>query len=171
MIKIIKENYSHYQSFMAAPKYVTSPISVEDTKVNHPQSYYYVGDLVFSNPVINNARLTIEISKDSVDKFSACIMTDDLDSKQLFRYDTKGGAHINGFDTSKPLSERKISIPHFHHYDENGNMIAFKTKELMDNTNRWRSIDYGLPLFFEKAHIYDKNTGQIPSVKLIHRES
>ena len=39
--EFVKENYPYYQSFMESPKYVKSPISIDRTKENHPQSLYY----------------------------------------------------------------------------------------------------------------------------------
>ena len=162
----VMENYLHYQSFLESPKYVKSPIIIGETKENHPQSFYLVRDLDSINPVFRNAKLLIEVTKGSCDRYSASIISDDIQGKQLFRFDTKGGDHINGFDTSIPLSERKVSVPHFHQFNKDGYMFAYKTKEIQgDASDRFSyNLDYGLSLFFEKAHIYDRATGEVPKI-------
>lgn len=166
--EFVKENYPYYQSFMESPKYVKSPISIDRTKENHPQSLYYEVDLDCTNPVFSNAKLLIEVTNGCRDKYSASIISDGLQGMQLFRLDTKGGAHVNGFDTSIPLSERKVTVPHFHQFNEDGYMFAYKTEELRGNSTDDFSlnVEFGLSLFFEKAHIYDKETGQIPTFSI-----
>lgn len=48
-----------------------------------------------------------------------------------FRFESAGLAHTNTYDYI-PLPERLVTTPHFHKYDEHGNLLAYKTEELKD---------------------------------------
>ena len=163
--QVVKEKYKDYLKFIASPKSVKGPIRISKQKGNHHGSYLFTGDLYFDSTFIKCAILNIEVNFTSNVGFSASIMSDDIQGKQLFRMDTKGGVHYNLIDENSSAYEKVVTLPHFHHFSKSGHFLAYQTNLLKDEGVK-DDIQKGLSLFFAEANIQDAETLGKPNVIL-----
>ena len=91
--------------------------------------------------------------------FAECIDT----SHPILRFDADGPAHRNAFE-GVPLTEQKISTPHFHRILADGRTVAYRGE--VDNIEQQlvlQDVQSGFNFFCKEANIYDDD-GSFPRV-------
>lgn len=105
--------------------------------------------------------MRVEINKHDITNFKFSITYIDFIKEPFFRYDSKGVAHHN---KKQNLQKGMITTPHFHKYDEEGDMYAYKTNDLISRPDEFKNVNAALYLFGEEANIiFSKG---VPVVKL-----
>lgn len=162
--KEILEKYDSFQNFMSAKKFTSTPIVVKDKRLQHPSSLEYESSLSCSVP-FGNSYVSIEVKNGDHRNFSAKMMTTEITSKILLRYDSAGLCHRNNLDDI-PLLEQKVTTPHIHKYDEKGRLIAIKTERILANQDKAADIKYGFPIFCYEANILGENSTTCPALQV-----
>lgn len=166
MAKINEEllqKFDSFQIFMQTAKYTSTPIIVKGKRPQHESSLEYVKALECSES-FGNSYISIEVKNGDADHFSAKLMTDEISSKILLRYDSAGTSHRNNFDDI-PLSEQLVTTPHIHKYDEKGRLIATKTDAIQANPAA-SNITEGFPIFCSEGNIYGELTTISPKIQI-----
>lgn len=153
-----------FQTFMHTPKYIETPIVVKDKRIQHGSSLEYVHDLESVHP-FGHSYVNVEVKNGDSRRFSAKLMSDEIHSKILLRYDSSGNAHRNNYDDI-PLKEQQVTTPHLHYFDDNGRFLAKKTSEILADENRACEIEYGFQIFCNEGNIYGKLTTNPPKIQI-----
>ena len=136
---IIKENYKSYTAYLAARKVVASPFSVTEPKDNHPSSLYAETKLT-STYMYGDASMSCEIKNSDLSDYKLALLSTIIPSKTLFRFDSKGPDHKNKVDYI-PLNQQSVPTPHYHQFDEEGNLLAYQTPEMADEKKQeWHDV-------------------------------
>ena len=104
--------------------------------------------------------------KVSRQKFVPTLICKHLTSAPFFRFDSDGPAHRNISDEI-PLSEQKVTTPHFNTFDKTGLSIAYKTETLKKEKEAKaiaENINFGVSHFFQESNI--NTDGNFPEIKL-----
>lgn len=169
---IIKDNYSSYEAYLASRKVVASPFIVSECKLNHPSSICSNSSLS-STHLFGEASLNCEVNSANVSDFSLRILSTIIPSKVLFRYDSDGPDHKNKVDYI-PLPQQSVPTPHYHRFDNQGNLLAYQTEDMKDKaqSSYWKDIENAFDYFCQAGNIHantpdDKpeivvNTGSLP---------
>ncbi len=158
------QKFANFQNFMKNPKYTSTPIIVKDKRPQHETSLEYEKQLDCSVP-FGNSYISIEVKNGDSDNFSAKLMTDEIASKILLRYDSAGATHRNNFD-GIPLLEQQVTTPHIHKYDGQGRLIAVKTEEILAAQDAAKDIKIGFPIFCKEANIYGLQSSIYPKIQV-----
>lgn len=156
--------FASFKDFMQTPKYTSSPIIVKDKRPQHETSLEYEKPLNCSTP-FGNSYISIEVKNSDEYNFSAKLMTDEISSKIILRYDSAGASHRNNFDDI-PLTEQQVTTPHIHKYDEKGRLIAVKTDEILADQDAASCINTGFPIFCKEGNIYGELTTICPKIQV-----
>lgn len=161
---IIKENYNSYTAYLAARKVVASPFSVTEPKDNHPSSLYAETKLT-SMYMFGDASISCEIKNSDVSDFKIALFSTIIPSKTLFRFDSKGPDHKNKVDYI-PLNQQSIPTPHYHQFDEEGNLLAFQTPEMADETKKqeWHDVEAAFDFLCQMKNIHANQPDDKPRI-------
>ena len=160
----IRKDYRSYHSFINCKKEVVSPFVVEMIRKEHPSSLCGTENLVCEQPY-GNAELYSEIKKANTSNFSISIKSDIINSRILMRYDSDGATHKNSVDYI-PLEEQSVPTPHFHKFDEQGNLLAYQTDKLKNEkeVSALRNIEFGFAYFCQNSYIFKNHTMDLPVI-------
>jgi hypothetical protein len=91
-----------------------------------------------------------------------------LSGTPFFRFDSDGTAHRN-YDESTPLGFQSISTPHFHHFSEKGECLAYKTDKLLNPAEAKALEDISLCV----AHFCDESNLKLkesdyPDIQIVY---
>ena len=161
---MIRKDYTRYHNFINSRKEVKSPFVVEMVRKEHPSSLCATENLVCELPY-GNAELYSEIKKANTSNYSISIKSDIIDSRILMRYDSDGATHKNNVDYI-PLEEQSVPTPHFHKFDEQGNLLAYQTDKLKNEreANALKNIEFGFAYFCQNSYIYKNGTMDLPDI-------
>ena len=160
----IKENYNGYTTYLAACKMVESPFSVTEPKDNHPSSLYAETKLT-SMYMFGDASMSCEIKNSDVSDFKFALLSTIIPSKTLFRFDSKGPDHKNKVDYI-PLSQQSVPTPHYHQFDEEGNLLAYQTPEMADETKKqeWHDVEAAFNFLCQMKNIHANQPDDKPRI-------
>lgn len=125
---IIKNNFEHYQDIGSAEKRLTDSVIFIEPRQNHVTRDQ--GEVALESYISETLKLEVEVSNVSAQDFKFKVFDRSFMSTPCYRFDSDGEAHNNLGDI--PLRERQITTPHFHKFDKNGNLIAYKTAHLKE---------------------------------------
>lgn len=160
----IKENYNGYATYLAARKMVVSPFSVTESKENHLSSLYAETKLT-SVFMFGDASMSCEIKNSDVSDFKLALLSTIIPSKTLFRFDSKGPDHKNKVDYI-PLSQQSVPTPHYHQFDEQGNLLAYQTPEMADETKKqeWHDVGAAFNFLCQSKNIHANQPDDKPRI-------
>lgn len=158
------QKFANFQSFMQTPKYTSTPIVVKDKRPQHETSLEYEKN-VDCSVSFGNSYISIEVKNGDSYNFSAKLMTDEISSKILLRYDSAGATHRNNFDYI-PLAQQLVTTPHIHKYDNQGRLMAVKTEEILANQEAAQDIKIGFPIFCKEGKIYGLQSTICPKIQI-----
>lgn len=128
----IKENYSSYEAYLASRKVIASPFLVSEIKANHPSSIYAETPIT-STHLFGDVNFSCEVNNTNTSDFSFRILSTIIPSKILYRYDSDGPDHKNKVDYI-PLPQQSVPTPHYHRFDNQGNLLAYQTEGMKDDS-------------------------------------
>ena len=151
---IIKENFTSYEAYLASRKVMASPFMVSEVKDNHPSSFYAETPLT-STHIFGEINLSCEVSKTNNSDFSLRILSTIIPSRVLYRYDSDGPDHKNKVDYI-PLPQQSVPTPHYHQFDSQGNLLAYQTDAMKDDTqaSNWKDIEKAFDYFCQSGNIH-----------------
>lgn len=160
----IKKDYEGYYNFLNSKKEIVSPFIVRDVRKEHPSSLCATEELICELPY-GKTELYSEVKKSTTYSYSLSIKSDIIDSRILLRYDSDGPTHKNSVDYI-PLEDQSIPTPHFHKFDEQGNLIAFQTDKLKNEkeANALKNIEFGFAYFCQSGNIIKNKTMDLPEI-------
>lgn len=158
------QKFEAFQDFMHAPKYTKTPIIIKEKRPQHESSLEYNKSLDCAVP-FGNSYISIEVKNGDSGNFSAKLMTDEIASKMILRYDSAGATHRNNFKDI-PLLEQRVTTPHIHRYDNQGRLIAEKTDDILKNPKVASDIKYGFPIFCKEGNIFGELTTICPQIQV-----
>lgn len=160
----IKKDYESYHSFINSKKEVVSPFVVEDARKEHPSSLCATKELTCELSY-GKIELYSEVKKANTSNYSLSIKSDVIDSRILLRYDSDGPTHKNSVDYI-PLEDQSVPTPHFHKFDEQGNLLAYQTDKLKNEkeVNALKNIEFGFAYFCQNGYIYKNKTMDLPEI-------
>lgn len=161
---LIKENYNSYTAYLAARKVVASPFVVSEVKDNHPSSLFAKTDLT-STHIFGDVCLSCEIKNSNILDFKLAILSNIIPSKTLFRFDSEGPDHKNKVDYI-PLTEQSVPTPHYHQFDNQGNLLAYQTPEMADQLKKkdWKDIEKAFGFFCQMENIHSNQPDDEPRI-------
>lgn len=144
----VKDDFEFFTELTYGEKLVAeNPIYLEQ-KVTH-KDWLTKTTKVEHSTISKKLDLTIERKK-SFYKYGIKLACKDFANEPFFRFDSDGPAHRNS-SSDIPLSEQKITTPHFNSFDDNGIAIAYKS-EVLKKENEAKAIaeniEFGLSHFF-----------------------
>lgn len=162
----IERNYEGYKDYLDSRKTINNPFVVSDVKENHPSSYYSETKLN-STYLFGDTYLSCEVKNSNVSDFSFAILSSLIPSRILYRFDSDGLQHRNKVDYI-PLSMQSVPTPHYHQFDDKGNLLAYQTSDMADITNDsiWRSIDNAFDCICEMQKINSAQSDDKPKILL-----
>ncbi|MBV5342841.1 hypothetical protein JZU68_04230 [bacterium] len=128
----IKDKYSLYQKLLNDRKSIfESVIDISEIRsnANFLEQEVPVQHLGITEQVI----FIVVVKINDFNYFQFKLKCSDLSKIPFFRYDSDGDTHRN-YDGVTPLAESSIPTPHFHHYNEKGVCLAYKTEKMLDET-------------------------------------
>ncbi len=147
----VKNNYAFYVWLLEHLKVViSSPIYLSQKPDNVK---YLLGDVGLTCDK-ENLQLLAERNKATVTHYGIKIRALCLCPHPIMRFDSDGPTHSNNFE-SIPLSERQVTTPHFHRFNEDGFEIAYKTAFLTaeNEPNIQNDMNLGLRHFSEIGNV------------------
>jgi len=165
----VRDNYEYLQKLSYEEKNLSiNPIVLEPKKNN--------GDWLIQSTKIDhftikeNITLIVE-KKLSLYKYGIKLHCPNFTEKPYFRFDSDGPAHRN--KTELPLSEQKITTPHFNTYDEKGQEFAYKSDTLKSEEDAKaivENLDFGISHFFQETNIKTNGKTEYPEIRVDNPE-
>lgn len=143
-----------YIQFMDSEKTTNLPVVISEHKNNHPSSLYS-NSIVYSSFSFGNTCLDCEIRNRDTYDYSFQIRSDRLKKQVVLRFDEGQAAHRNDIP-GIPLDQQCVTTPHFHKYNSDGYLVAYKTLNLEKASQLPLSIEEGFDLFLNEANICDE---------------
>ena len=140
-----------YVQFMDSDKTIDLPVVVSEHKKNHPSSLYYVSALTSVFP-FGETKFDCGIRDRDVLSYSFQIRSDKFESQVALRFDEGDAAHRTDIP-GLPLDRQSVTTPHFHRYNEQGYLIAYKNEELNAVAQTSIGIEDGFDIFLREAKI------------------
>ena len=162
--KEIRDDFDYFLELMDGEKEIEENTIYLEQKPTHKD--WLTKTTNINHETINEKiDLTIERKK-SYYKYGIKLTCKHLTKMPFFRFDSDGPAHRN-ISEDIPLSEQKITTPHFNTFDKTGLAIAYKTN-ILKQENEARAIaeniDFGLSHFCQERNI---NTNRkLPEIEL-----
>jgi hypothetical protein len=134
----IKAKYSLYQKLLNDRKSIfESVIDISEIRSN---ANFLEQEVPVAHPGITEQVVIIVVVKlNDFNYFQFKLKCSDLSKIPFFRYDSDGEAHRN-YDGVTPLKVSSIPTPHFHHYNEKGVCLAYKTEKMLDQ-NEMKALE------------------------------
>lgn len=161
-IKLHTDHIEGYYCFLKAPKSIASPIRVSEVKGNHKKSLYKEAPISCDASFGNNC-FGCEVRRSDVYNYSFQFLTDQLKHRVLFRLDEGNGTHKNHLP-NVPLSQLSIPTPHIHHFDNDGNWIAYRPGALASISEPLH-INDGFACFCQEG-VLSSPDGTMPTLKV-----
>lgn len=164
--KAVKDDFEYYTELTYGEKAVKeNPIYLEQ-KVTH-KDWLSKNSIVEHSTINEKVDLTVERKK-SLYKYGIKLSCKQFTNEPYFRFDSDGPAHRN---TSEhiPLSEQKITTPHFNCFDNEGMAIAYKSDVLKKEGEAKaivENIEFGLSHFFQETNINQGDDESAPQIEL-----
>ncbi len=157
----VKDNYLRYLSIGDKVKTLeTSDIMLHESQ-NHTRSQ--MGDVALTFPGDDECgRLNVSLNVDNTKSFGFKIFCDNLMPEPCYRFDSDGPSHTNPPAANLVLRDRRVHTPHFHKYDQDGRLTAYKTDELAsDETSFVDDYQKAIKHFFEEERVSVEGSVQI----------
>jgi hypothetical protein len=161
----IRNGYSQYLEVVNGQKIATSPITLEKGVVNN-SNWLGAEVEVQHSSVSHEIYFIAEKSIKCPTNFKFKLRAQHFAQEPIFRFDSDGATHRNDLE-SIPLSERQVTTPHFHKFNENGINFANKTDVLKTTADAQAivmDINFGLAHFSTEANLQDSQ-GKRPIVQ------
>ncbi|WP_405566323.1 hypothetical protein [Polaribacter sp. Asnod6-C07] len=162
----IKSDFEYYSDLTYGEKSVKeNPILLEQ-KITHKDWLTNKSNVEHRN-IGEKIDLTVERKK-SFYKYGIKLTCKEFTKEPYFRFDSDGPAHRNKLKEI-PLSEQKITTPHFNCFNKEGIAIAYKTDALKNEGNSKaivENIEFGLSHFFQETNINQDKGNEIPEIEL-----
>ena len=160
----IRDDFDFFIELMDGEKKVEKEIIYLKQKPTHKD---WLSETVNVNHETINEKIGLIIEKKkSYYKYGIKLICKHLTSTPFFRFDSDGPAHRNISDDI-PLSEQKVTTPHFNTFDNTGLSIAYKTETLRKEKDAKaiaENINFGVSHFFQETNI--NTDGRFPEIKL-----
>ena len=153
----VRENYPRYQSIGNRVKTLAPGNIMLHEKQNHARCQ--VGDAVLTfDGNDERGRLCVFLNVEKTQCFEFKIFCDDFMPEPCYRFESDGSSHTNPASANLTLRDRRVHTPHFHKYDQDGRVIAYKTDVLASN-------EKALVEDYQKAirHFFDEERVQAES--------
>lgn len=153
----IQNNFELYQTVLNSDKhFVNGSIGLNEDP-NHKTSK--IGGEELENEHLDDIKFIARMHVLHNTKYNFGLRAVSLSQKPFFRFDSAGPSHRN---RNSPLTEQSVTTPHFQHYDENGNNIAYKTDVLRDKEDEIiADINTGFEHFCEEGNCSHINGGRV----------
>lgn len=119
----------------------------------------HVGSLKRKVPVLidleEDCYLEVIIKDNNRKRFNFIIDHEISNPFPATRFDADGQTHKNNLPDI-PLEDQQVTTPHFHKFRSDGFLIAYKTKELIENESNI-SLNKMFPIFCREFNIVDVN--------------
>ncbi|MDO7170839.1 hypothetical protein [Mariniflexile sp. AS56] len=162
----IKDDFEYFTELTYGEKSVKENSVYLEQKETHKDWLSKTTSIEHST-ISEKVDLTIERKK-SFYKYGIKLACKDFSNEPFFRFDSDGPAHRNT-SSDIPLSEQKVTTPHFNSFDKNGFAIAYKTDVLKkDNEAKAiaENIEFGLSHFFQETNINQGENANILEIGL-----
>ena len=150
----IRDNYGLYTELLNIRKSIVE--DVIDISLTKSSNRNYLINLseIFHSTLTHEIALISEVKKIDYNSFKFQLRCKALSLIPFFRFDSDGATHRN-YDESIPLSQQSITTPHFNAFKSTGELIAYKTQELLNEKSRKALEDISLCIvhFFHEANI------------------
>jgi len=162
----IRDDFDYFLELMNGDKEVNESVIYLDQKPTH-HDWLSKTSLVNHKTINDKIDLIVERKK-SIYKYGIKLTCTNLSKTPFFRFDSDGPAHRNTSENI-PLSEQKITTPHFNTFDKTGLAIAYKS-EILKQENEANAIaeniDFGISHFFQERNINTNESQTVPEIKL-----
>lgn len=89
------------------------------------------------------------------------LFTDEF-TEPILRFDAEGPVHTNKVDSGKGLVSRVVGLPHFHRFNEKGEMDAYRNEEIEDSElELLYDVNKGLHCFCRECKIRSISDGKL----------
>ncbi len=144
IITEIRDKYADYTTLLTGRKSVFEQVINITEKKGNNKNFLTNRDVNVKHSSLTDAiTLIAEVRVDNYKYFNFKLRCRSLSEVPFFRFDSDGETHRN-YDDSIPLSEQQITTPHFHRFNENGLLIAYKTDKLLNEQERIALEDISL---------------------------
>lgn len=162
----VKNDFKHYTELTYGEKLVKEKTILLEQKDTHKDWLSKTSNVEHKN-IGDKIDLTVERKK-SFYKYGIKLTCKAFTKEPYFRFDSDGPAHRNK-SNDIPLSEQKITTPHFNCFDKKGRAIAYKTdilKKEGDSKAIAENIEFGLSHFFQETNINQHGGKIVPVIEL-----
>ncbi len=122
-------NYSVYEQLVSKMKYIEIDKIYLSENINIRKYTKEVDATISENHL--PIKLYVEVCIKNKNNFKFKLFSRQFMNEPYFRYDSIGATHRNRLPGVN-IRKQRVSTPHFHKYDNEGRVIAFKTPELND---------------------------------------
>ena len=150
----IKNKYAFYKDLLEKRKSIFE--SIIDIKEVYNNANYLEEKSETKHSTLNNQiDFIVTVKKNNYKYFQFKLRCKDLTDTPFFRYDSDGIAHRNYVNKETPLKEQQITTPHFHNFNKEGLLLAYKTKSLLNEKERAALEDINLCVthYFQESNI------------------
>lgn len=166
IITEIRDNYALYNTLLKERKSIFDQV-IEISKVNNNANILEQNAPVKHQLLSNDLVLIVNVKVNNHNFFQFKLRCKDLCGVPFFRFDSDGETHRN-YDDDIPFEEQQITTPHFHFYNEKGINIAYKTKQLLSETELIALEDINLCIkhFCHEANLF-YNEDKFPDISIM----
>ncbi|MBU2947410.1 hypothetical protein [Zobellia uliginosa] len=161
----VKDNYELLQKLTYGPKNLATDLIILQPKKNNLD---WLKQSAKIDHLIIDENITLIVEKKlSLYKYGIKLHCPNFTEKPYFRFDSDGPAHRN--KTELPLSEQKITTPHFNTYDDKGQEFAYKSDALKSEEDAKaivENLDFGISHFFHETNIETNGKAEYPEIKV-----
>ena len=149
----IKKEFEYYCSIKESEKRLTARTIRVFNRGNHRGCESGCVDLEAEK---FNLTLEVERNCNSAKDFKFKIFNHTFMDEPCYRFDSDGDGHLNKGDVYLP--EKFVETPHFHKYDKNGDLIAYKTDDWITDKDKLLSDQCAALASFanEENIVYDE---------------
>lgn len=165
VVPAIRDKYVTYKKLLDERKSVFDSVIDINEVGNNANTLEKKTNLKHDN-LPNDVELIVNVKINNYRFFQFKLKCKDLSGVPFFRYDSDGDTHRN-YDGVTPLSESSITTPHFHHFNENGVCLAYKTDKMLNEgeLKALEDINLCVTYFCQESNIIpDKN--DYPTIKI-----
>lgn len=130
--KEIQANYTLYEKLLKDRKSIFESI-IDISEIRSNANFLEQEVPIAHSGITEQVVFIVVVKLNDYNYFQFKLKCSDLSDMPFFRYDSDGSTHRN-YDGITPLSESSISPPHFHHFNEKGVCLAYKTEKMLSKT-------------------------------------
>lgn len=165
IVKEIRDNYDLYKKLLHERKSIFTDVIDIIELSNNSNSLEKKSEIIHSS-LSDNIEFIVNVKINNYRFFQFKLKCKDLSGVPFFRYDSDGDTHRN-YDGVTPLSESSITTPHFHHFNEKGVCLAYKTDKMLNDSEikALEDINLCIAYFCQESNIIP-NKKDYPTIKI-----